>query len=365
MARRPLVAEAGSSGLAIPIFILGIAPRSGTNYLHDLIRMHPQCEPQSSVLEEDFLIYNARMLTRYAQTVSRSWKQKWGEQELEDEKHLLCAKIGEGLASFLYAQLARRKAAEETSPSRRLVTKTPHVENLELFFELFPSAPLLILLRDGRSVVESTAKTFDRPYGYGAREWAAAAGRILDFKRRHPQAKYLIVKYEDLYQNVKEELRRIFMFLGLDPESYDYAAAINAPVRGSCAVKTEEPSAHRDFWVAEGVTWNPTPKPTDFNPLARWHSWNRARHERFNWIAGPQMTALGYSTRRYAGYQWWWSAWNVACDVLLADRALWFWRRGVRRMNRIHNASELFGTLREVSRKAWESLLFSRLQDSR
>jgi Sulfotransferase family len=350
-----------------PIFILGIAPRSGTNYLHDLIRIHPACDSESSALEEDFLVANAPLLLRYAASVSRSWKQRWGEGELEQEKHLLCAKIGEGLASFLHAQLNRRKGRSlPPSPlgGRRLVTKTPQVTNLDLFFEVFPSAPLLILVRDGRSVVESSAKTFGHPYGYAARAWASSAEEILSFKRRHPQAHYLMVRYEDLYQNVESELRRIFLFLGLDPELYDYSAAANLPVRGSSAVRAQGSGASRDFWVAEGVHWKPIPKPADFNPLTRWSNWSRAKHERFNWIAGRSMPAFGYSPRRYTGARALWSTWNVACDLLLVDRLLWLWRRGARRVRRIHNASDLFGTLKDVRRKAWESVLLSRLQKS-
>lgn len=360
-------ADACLTALPTPIFILGIAPRSGTNYLHDLIRIHPQCESQSSLLEEDFLVANAPLLLRYAESVSRSWKAKWGDGELQQEKHLLCEKIGEGLSSFLYAQLDRRNSSAQPGPRaerRRLVTKTPHVTNLELFFELFPSAPLLILVRDGRSVVESTVKTFSKPYGYAAREWASSAEEILAFKRRHPQANYRMVRYEDLYQSVESELRRIFSFLGLDPDTYDYAAAVDLPVRGSSAVRAQTPNSGRDFWVTEGVHWNPTPKPAGFNPLVRWRDWNRAKHERFNWIAGRYMSAFDYSCQQYAGPRMLWSSWNVACDVLQVDGLLWLWRRGKRRIRRIHNASELFATIKDVGRKIWESVLLSRLQKS-
>ena len=361
-------ADACFTALPTPIFILGIAPRSGTNYLHDLIRLHPECEPQSSVLEEDFLVANAPLLLRYVESVSRFWKKKWGDGELAQERHLLCAKIGEGLSSFLYAQLDQRKnpalPPALSGQRRRLVTKTPHVTNLELFFEVFPSAPLLILVRDGRSVVESTAKTFSKPYGYAAREWTSSAEEIVTFKRRHPEANYLLIRYEDLYQNVESELRRIFLFLGLDPDTYDYTGAVDLPVRGSCAVRDQTSGPDRDFWVAEGVHWNPTPKPAGFNPLVRWRDWSRAKHERFNWIAGRYMLAFDYSCQHYAGSHMRWSAWNAACDVLQVDWLLWLWRRGKRRIRRIHNASELFATIKDVGRKIWESVLLPRLQKS-
>src|SRR3979409_629177 len=87
-----------------PIFILGIAHRSGTNYLHDLIRLHPACEPASSVLEKVFALANAHLLLRYADGVARFWKKRWGREGLMEEKRMLCARIGEGLIAFLYEQ---------------------------------------------------------------------------------------------------------------------------------------------------------------------------------------------------------------------------------------------------------------------
>ena len=80
---------------------------------------------------------------------------------------------------FLSAQLERRKqlSAKDGHNGRptRLVTKTPTVKNLGLFFQLFPTSKLLVLVRDGRSVVESAVRTFDRPYGHAAREWASSS----------------------------------------------------------------------------------------------------------------------------------------------------------------------------------------------
>ena len=271
-----------------PIFILGIFPRSGTNYLHDLLRMHPACESGSSVLEEDNFIFNAHSLLNFIEGVSRMWKQKWGAEQLNKEKEALCSKLGEGLISFLSYQLESRKhLAENGGPwkaKRLVVTKTPSVNNLTLFFRLFPASSLLILVRDGRSVVESSVKTFDHPYDYVTRQWALAARSIQ--KLHQPTKRYLIVRYEDLYGNVDLELRRIFEFLHLDPDAYDYRSAVDLPVRGSSILRGVSSSQKSSAWVAQGIHWEPTQKPQNFNPIDRWRDWGRARHERFNWLAG-------------------------------------------------------------------------------
>jgi Sulfotransferase family len=332
--------------LASPIFILGIYPRSGTNYLHDLIRMHPHCDPECSLLQEDHLLANSHLLLKYIDGVSsRWWKERWGQEELEAERDLLCAEVGNALCSFLQLQLQRRKQAAGKNGAgavaRRIVTKTPSVENLELFFKFFPSAPLVILVRDGRSVVESSVKTFNQPYGYAARHWARGAERIQNFLQSNPATSFMVVRYEDLYSNVESELRRIFEFLHLDPDQYDYHAAINLPVRGSSSL-SGGPSTKRFPWVRAGIHWDAVQKPADFDPVNRWSSWNRPKHERFNRIAAKHLTSFGYEPVTSEKNRSLWSAWNLVQDVLFLDQVTWFMRRVIRRVRSSRSIAELF-----------------------
>jgi len=355
-----------SPTLPVPIFILGIAHRSGTNYLHDLIRLHPACEPASSVLEEDFLIAQAHLLRDYAESIARFWKKRWGTVGLDQEKKMLYAHIGDGLTSFLYTQLERRGTSKfgHSFPrtTRRVVTKTPLVNNLDLFFSVFPSAPLIILIRDGRSVVESAAKTFNRPYGSEARDWARSARRILEFRQTNKNNNFLIVKYEDVYQNVQSELGRIFAFLGLDATAYDYDTAIKLPVRGSCAVRVQ--TSHNDPWVNKGINWEPVEKPANFDPLSRWRGWGRAKHERFNWIAGDCLQAFGYAPKSFVHFRWFWYIWNSVCDVLHVDQTVWFLRRALRKVITIKSVDDLRSIFGEVCHRIRDSLLMSRVQNN-
>lgn len=337
--------DRGAAASTSPIFILGIAPRSGTNYLHDLIRNHRDCDSGSAFLEEDHLIANAHLLISYIEGVSRWWKKRWGPEELQAEKDALAEELGRGLVSFLASQLEMRKrAAGKTSAGetpRRLVTKTPSVKNIGLFHKFFPAARLVVLVRDGRSVVESSAKTFDHPYGFAAREWARAAQIIQDFQAEHPGEAYLLVRYEDLYSNVERELRRIFDYLGLDPDTYDYAAAENMPVRGSSTLRRNGTST-RQSWVGKGIHWNPVEKPADFNPVDRWSNWSRAKHERFNWLAGDRLSRFGYASKTYPRGGWLFAAWNVVLDVSHLESAVWLMRRALRRLKNISSMKELF-----------------------
>lgn len=351
--------DSSGAASAHPIFILGIAPRCGTNYLHDLIRLHPDCESGSSVIEEDNLVANAHLLTKYVDGVARWWKQHWGAEELKAEKEALAQHIGDGLIAFLQAQVERRKLlsgkhAGNCRP-RRLVTKTPTVKNLGLFFRLFPTSHLIVLIRDGRSVVESAVRTFERPYAHAAREWAESAQIIQDYCEQEQGKRFLLVRYEDLYGNVEKELRRIFEYLQLDPDSYDYAGAANLPVRGSSTLRGQ-PSAHDVPWVARGIHWDPVEKPANFNPVERWANWSRSKHERFNWLAGERLEKFGYVRKTYTGASALWSAWNVLLDISQADRLLWLARRAKRRWKEINSMDDFLRVLSLVKRSIVEAV---------
>jgi hypothetical protein len=283
-----------------PIFILGILSRSGTNYLYKLLCLHPDCDA-SAPIPEDYLIHCADLLVEYVNSVSSNWLSVWG---VEDQKEILCQSLGNGLFSFLTAQVK----GNETQVKSRIVTKTPSVRNLGYFFRLFPRAHLIVLVRDGRAVVESCVKTFGSNYETIMRHWADAAQTILCFGQatKNSGFKYLVVRYEDLCNNLEEELHRIFAFLGLDVETYDFNAAANLLVYGS-----SELCEH-----GEGVFhWKPAEKPPDFNPVQRWNHWGRALHERFNWIAGQYLAQFGYEKKQYSTNRLLWFVWNKVLDI--------------------------------------------------
>ena len=195
-----------SSLSAGPIFIAGISQRSGTNFLYDLLRLHPDCGGPGTNWEDSSLS-RADHLVRYVEIVAGGWRRHGADAGVED---LLYEHLGNGIISVLSSQVK----------GKRLITKGPFVRNLNYFFKLFPRAYLLILVRDGRAVVESRVKTFGESYETAMRYWADAADTILRFNQmaRGSQLNYLTVKYEDLCNNLENELRRILAFLGLDQE---------------------------------------------------------------------------------------------------------------------------------------------------
>ena len=285
---------------ARPIFILGIMQRSGTNFLYQLLRSHPDCQTCGPEWE-DFLVHHSEWLIRYAHELYRHWtfNPAWGVEPILESQ--VCQCLGSGLISFLNLHI----------DGKRLITKTPSVRHLNYLFKLFPNAYLVILIRDGRSVIESGVKTFGWDYETATRRWVNAAQTISKFEQTNQQnsKSYLIVRYEDLVNNLKDELTKIFTFLSLDIETYDFDAAINQPVLGSSTfIGQKEKSVH----------WQPVAKNSDFKPIERWNKWNQAKHERFNWLAGKSLTSFHYAIKHYEMSEIKrkiWSVWNIVLDL--------------------------------------------------
>jgi protein-tyrosine sulfotransferase len=280
-----------------PIFIHGILPRSGTNYLCDLLLLHPDCGRGRDPVREDLFLDHSDHLVAFARDARNAWDPRWGSFA-GDLPERLCESIGEGLVSFLW-----------TDRSRRLVTKSPSVRHLERFFTFYPRVRLLVLVRDGRSVVYSGMATFGWDFDRGCRLWSQAADTIRQFQREEAGRgdRWRLVRYEDLLDDTEGQLRSIFNFLGLDPAAYDFRAAQELPVRGSSTFGRDGRNVH----------WELVAKDESFAPKERWRTWSAAERERFEWLAGEQMRELGYATETDSG-----SVTHATKQVLLD----WQWR---------------------------------------
>lgn len=312
---------------APPILIFGIARRSGTNFLFQLLLLHKACRAGNVVLE-DFFLSHVDLLETYTNAVYREWDHSW--REALADPHLLLTHLGQGLIAFLNAESlkdADARAADEALTRAgivtRVVTKTPSVSHLSRCFQLFPTAKPIILVRDGRAVVESSVRSFRRNYEQVAHEWAAAAAEIQALIATQPADRYLLIRYEDLQQNTEVEVRKILAFLDLDPALYDFDAMRALPIFGSSQIVSE--GARNVHW--EGNQF------ADFDPNQRWANWEQGLHERFNRIAGAAMVQFGYTLRpnqtplpirlaQTTGYELRWQLWKR-----IRPLRQWMWRQ--------------------------------------
>ena len=280
-----------------PIFILGILQRSGTNFLYNLLLLHPACGDPAPVWE-DFLCHHADLLSIYVDRVSRGWKMDG--VDTSNLKWEVYEHIGNGIVDFLQSRTG----------GKRLVAKTPSVQNLDCFFKLFPKAKLIIVVRDGRALVESGRRSFGWNYEIAMRRWAEAATVIRAFQEQIKDfsSQYILVRYEDLYRDVENEVKRILAFLDLDSSLYDFEAARNLPIIGTSELKQ---------WGEKSLHWDPVQKKEGFDPLHRSDKWKRALNERFNHIAADQPAHFGYEKKSFSSQTMFWKIWNWFMDVRL------------------------------------------------
>ena len=308
----------------------------------------------------------ANLLVKFVNLASQDWKQWSGPEQLQKERELVCRCLGDGLFSYLQRQVRNRRLLTGNAPADKplpvLVTKTPDVTNLHLFFRIFPDADLLVLVRDGRSVVESAMKTFYRSFAQEARQWAKRAEEIRRFAASESNSgrRYMIVRYEDLYANTEAELRKVMLFLRLDPVLYDFARAMNLFVRGSSSLRREGAEWKQSF-IAPGIHWNAVPKTADFSPVERWSHWSRTKHERFNWIAGKYLAPFGYEMKSYRGNVWLWKTWNLLLDILLVETTAHIMRKTWREAK---FAASTHGSAQLLWSKLWRLLSSSRNKGS-
>jgi hypothetical protein len=278
MEREPVMTCASRGFRPDAIFILGMLHRTGTNHLADLFGLHEGVEVLTPIFE-DQLVRNSPLLVAYVDAVTRNWTPGWNVPA--EEGPALLRGIGDGIVGWLRSH----------APGRTVVTKMPRIDNVDTFFDLFPGCGLVVLVRDGRSVVESGVRSFGWSYEAGFRRWADAAETVLAFRARHdgdPRVRFL--RYEDLIADEATVMADLFGAFGLDPAGVDATAVGALPVRGSSAL-ADSGSVH----------WQPVSRSASFDPRERWRDWDAHLHRRFNAVAGSAQVRLGYSVEEQTG----------------------------------------------------------------
>jgi hypothetical protein len=307
--------------MTTPIFVLGVAPRSGTNYIEDLLCVHPDCG-LGVPLRENQLMSSLPDLAAIVRTHEANWAKnaRWGflPEHAEDLAHAL----GRGLIDFMVSQVDERRRLHEPPESlpgieaafkqspRYLVSKHPRTVGLADFRRFFPDEKLILLIRDGRAVAESSIRSWGWTFDVAVDGWRRGAAEMAAFLDENPDDPALFVRYEDLITDPEAGLKQIFAYLDLDADVFDYEKALKRPVRGSSTARPQG---------ADKVDWQPVEKTDSFDPLARARDWTDAQHERFNHMTGDLSVRFGYpvvetgSGSRVA---------NLTKDGLLAGRKL-------------------------------------------
>jgi len=255
----------------IPIFIVGISPRSGTNYLYNLLALHPECT-FSNHYGEDFIINGLDKYLNFYEKVTYQWKKDWNNNRADFRKAL-----EQGLLEYL---------TPVDSNARYMITKTPNPTNTDLFLRVFSQGFLIIITRNGQDLAESYTTSLKGGFEDVVRGWSRGAkwiDKIARDENMMNSGRVAVIKYEDLYLKNELVMSKLLDLLHLDKSKYDFDRSQNFDVIGS----SSHVGRSKDFW-------EPVPKEKSFNPLNRSAGWGRLKHYRFNWLAGKYSKALGY-----------------------------------------------------------------------
>jgi len=254
-----------------PILVLGLMPRTGTNYLGRMLRTHRDCTT-AKTLYEDFLVHSLPDLDDCVEGIATSWPKHWPCHSRLDE---LRGRLGEALLAFLEDDVR--------SPGKRPVFKTPSVRGIDRIEHFLPQADVVIVLRQGPATIESGMRSFGWDFETACKRWGKAVQTVLSTAERRKAEglkPFVLVRYEDLSTDTGRVLNSVAAQLGLDPAGFDRKRLAEFPVYGSSQ--------------QDKLNWDPVAKGSTFNPLARAAHWPAHAIRRFDHLSGGLSAKLAY-----------------------------------------------------------------------
>ncbi len=258
------------------ILLHGIMPRSGTVYVGQLMKLHPDVHDYPFNLWELPALMLSSMVRQLERRFLLEYKPNIGRIGEND----FLAIFGAALLGYLY---------EEIPSGYRMIMKDPSVQYISHFFSMFPHENLLLLIRDGRDIVHSTLRTWPQlNFLQVCLRWDRSAQALLQATerfRRDYSEQFKLARFEEILAEPAAFVQEICSQFGLDPGRYPYERIGDLKVIGSSKLTMS----------GEEVTWQWKSKPEGFRPTEYWREWNALRKLVFKAVAGRSLVALGYS----------------------------------------------------------------------
>ncbi len=255
------------------VMVHGIMKRTGTVYVGELLRLHPALHAYPHEMWELPLLQIYRDVDHLQGEFLNTYEENQGKLV----EGAFPALLGAGMMAYLHSL---------TPAGKRVLMKEPSVQNLCAFPRMFPNEHLLVLVRDGRDVVESTVRTWPQiRFSFACLRWRRAAELIMycdqEFAGREG---YWLARFEDAVTDPAGFVREACDHFDLDPACFPYEKISSLQVRGSSALKQQG-----------RVSWNPQQPKGEFKPVGRWRNWPAHRRWLFKLIAGQALVRLGYA----------------------------------------------------------------------
>ena len=128
-------------GMKEGIMIHGIMPRCGSGYCGQLFRLHPEIANYPNKMWEVPFLQNASYMARFTEMFLESYKKNKDRMKQKD----LYPFYGLSFLLYMYSHCEKGKT---------MLLKVPSIRHLKYFFDFFPHEKLIVVLRDGRDMVE-------------------------------------------------------------------------------------------------------------------------------------------------------------------------------------------------------------------
>lgn len=261
------------AGRAPALILHGVMPRSGTVYVGELLRLHPDLHAYPNQIWELPFLRQTGEIERLQAKFLLAYEQNMGKIGDHDFLPL----FGSSLIAYLYSFL----------PSGgRMLLKAPGVQYLNYFFSVFPGENLLLLVRDGRDIVHSTLKTWPQlRFFMVCRRWRRSAEMVSHFHSVHNARRkgYWLARFEDAVQDPEAFVTEACERFGLDVQQYPFEKIEAVRVHGSSSLRVEGK-----------VVWDHMEPPKNFSPVGHWQGWSPGKKLLFKRLAGQALIDLGY-----------------------------------------------------------------------
>lgn len=223
--RRHKIKLPGDENRRRPFFIIG-SGRNGSTLLASMLNQHPQkmVPPEQWVLYEMIIKYKLYNYFPWRDLVNIivgliaieestiGWNTDFSSaldrlQNLPADKRSFRRIIHE-----IYTEHGRQNNREFQIWGEKSPINTVY---LQYIYPAFDDCKYIFLLRDGRDVVSSMVKNNNRPLTFAIWKWNYSIQQYKWLKKRHPESKIHIIKYEKLVHQPEYTLKKLTDFLGV------------------------------------------------------------------------------------------------------------------------------------------------------